>query len=147
VFLALDQELARPLGLHDWDPYRDSRYEYKNDFFGGNTPPAHCCRRSAPLIVSCIGSPQGDTPLPPSGSLPNFARSARAACWSTGCRSTAGGGPRRRRAAAGRSRVPGPTRGAGLAVHPPSVRPTAPAGQGRAWPSPGGGENGRPRVE
>jgi CubicO group peptidase (beta-lactamase class C family) len=37
VFLALDHELAKPLGLHDWDPYRDSRYEYRNDFFGGNT--------------------------------------------------------------------------------------------------------------
>jgi CubicO group peptidase (beta-lactamase class C family) len=36
VFLALDHDLARPLGFQDWDPYRDSSYEYKPDFFGGN---------------------------------------------------------------------------------------------------------------
>jgi CubicO group peptidase (beta-lactamase class C family) len=37
VFLALDHELARPLGFRDWDAYRDSSYEYTNDFFGGTT--------------------------------------------------------------------------------------------------------------
>lgn len=37
VFLALDHELAKPLSLLDWDPYQHSRYEYRNDFLGGNT--------------------------------------------------------------------------------------------------------------
>ena len=35
--LALAHELAKPLEPRDWDPHRDSKYEYKNDFFGGNT--------------------------------------------------------------------------------------------------------------
>jgi hypothetical protein len=60
MFLALDHELAKPLGLHDWDPYRDSRYEYKNDFFGGNTRLDLLLRSQAippdgPLVVVITG--------------------------------------------------------------------------------------------
>lgn len=37
VFLALDREIARPLGMSDWDPYRDGRYDHRADFFGATT--------------------------------------------------------------------------------------------------------------
>lgn len=37
VFLALDREIARPVGLTDWDPYLHGRYEYRDDPLGGNT--------------------------------------------------------------------------------------------------------------
>ncbi|MEV6624879.1 serine hydrolase [Amycolatopsis sp. NPDC051106] len=37
VFLGLDRELARPLGMTDWDPYRHGRYEYRADPLGGTT--------------------------------------------------------------------------------------------------------------
>jgi CubicO group peptidase (beta-lactamase class C family) len=35
VFLGLDRELAQPLGMTDWDPYRHGRYEYRIDPLGG----------------------------------------------------------------------------------------------------------------
>jgi CubicO group peptidase (beta-lactamase class C family) len=37
VFLGLDREIARPLGITDWDPYRHGQYHYRDDPLGGNT--------------------------------------------------------------------------------------------------------------
>ena len=37
MFLGLDREIARPLGITDWDPYRHGQYHYRDDPLGGNT--------------------------------------------------------------------------------------------------------------
>jgi CubicO group peptidase (beta-lactamase class C family) len=36
VFIAFDHVLAKPLGMQDWDPFRDSFLEHKIDPIGGN---------------------------------------------------------------------------------------------------------------
>jgi CubicO group peptidase (beta-lactamase class C family) len=35
-FVAFDHNIARPLGMQDFDPYRDSDYVYQDDILGGN---------------------------------------------------------------------------------------------------------------
>jgi CubicO group peptidase (beta-lactamase class C family) len=35
-FVAFDHNIARPLGMQDFDPYRDSDYVYQDDVLGGN---------------------------------------------------------------------------------------------------------------
>jgi CubicO group peptidase (beta-lactamase class C family) len=37
VFVAFEHELARPLGLTDWDIYRHGSYQYRADIVGGTT--------------------------------------------------------------------------------------------------------------
>jgi CubicO group peptidase (beta-lactamase class C family) len=37
VFVAFEHELAKPLGLADWDIYRHGSYEYRADIVGGTT--------------------------------------------------------------------------------------------------------------
>jgi len=37
VFLAFEHELARPLGMTDWDSYQHGSYQYRADILGGTT--------------------------------------------------------------------------------------------------------------
>src|SRR6202030_516484 len=37
VFVAFEHDLARPLGMTDWDPYQHGSYQYRADILGGTT--------------------------------------------------------------------------------------------------------------
>ena len=37
VFVAFEHDLARPLGMTDWDPYQCGSYQYRADILGGTT--------------------------------------------------------------------------------------------------------------